>query len=285
MKLSQVIIGFSIALARFLYKEDKKIVTTHYTHESERVPEAFDGYKIVQVSDFHNAYFGRRSKTLLDQVRAADADVIFVTGDVIDRRTPNLKRAVHLLHELTHILPVYYVTGNHEAHYVHFDRLEQAIEMSQVRNISKGSERLYIGDDYIRLIGMEDLWFYGNEEEHALSDFFEADLRQRLNNESDAFTIVLSHRPELLDLYGRYEIDLVFTGHAHGGQIRLPVVKGLYAPHQGVLPKYTEGVHEKDGTHMVVSRGLGNSRFPFRVFNHPEIVVMELKRKQGGMDR
>ncbi|MFC3418920.1 metallophosphoesterase [Salinicoccus hispanicus] len=281
MKISQIALGFSIALARFLYKQDKDITTTYHTHESVRVPEAFDGYKIIQVSDFHNAWFGFRSAKLIREIKKIDGDVIFVTGDVIDRRTPNFKRSMGLVTQLVDILPTYYVTGNHEAHYRKFDKLEQAIDASGMKNISKSNERLNIGHEYIRLIGMEDLWFYGTDGDHQVTADFRQDLEHRLENRSDRFTIVLSHRPELFDMYTRFPIDLVFTGHAHGGQIRLPIVKGLYAPHQGVLPQYTEGVYGKDGTSMVVSRGLGNSRFPFRVFNRPEIVVMELKRTEG----
>lgn len=281
MKFSQIALGFSIALARFLYKQDKDITTTYHTHESARIPEAFDGYKIIQVSDFHNAWFGFRSSRLIRKIKKIDGDVIFVTGDVIDRRTPNFKRSMGLISQLVDILPTYYVTGNHEAHYRKFDKLEQAINASGMKNISRSNECLNFGHDHIRLIGMEDLWFYGMDGDYQAASDFRRDLEHRLENRSDCFTIVLSHRPELFDMYTSFPIDLVFTGHAHGGQIRLPIVKGLYAPHQGVLPKYTEGVHQKDGTSMVVSRGLGNSRFPFRIFNRPEIIVMELKSGEG----
>ena len=110
-------------------------------------------------------------------------------------------------------------------------------------------------------------------------DRFEMSLRERLQDKDDRLTLLMAHRPDQIGLYSRFPIDLVFTGHAHGGQIRLPFVKGLYAPHQGILPKYTEGVHTKNGTSVVISRGLGNSRFPFRVFNHPEIVIVDLERE------
>ncbi|WP_411842707.1 metallophosphoesterase [Salinicoccus sp. HZC-1] len=282
MKYSQFIIGFLIALARFLYKEDKDIVTTQYVHKSERVPYAFDGYKIVHVSDFHNARFGRLSKKLLEKIKEADGDVILITGDIIDRRTPNLKRSVNFINQVVKILPTYYVTGNHEAHYKRFARLEQIIDQSEMKNISEASARLYIGNEYIHLIGMEDLWFYGEEEDHLVTGRFESKLKERLEDKDDRLTLLMSHRPELINLYSKYPIDLVFSGHSHGGQIRLPFVKGLYAPHQGVLPKYTEGIHTKNGTSVVISRGLGNSRFPFRVFNHPEIVIVELKRDVHG---
>ena len=279
MKYSHIILGFLIALARFLYKEDKDIVTTRYVHKSDRVPYAFDGYRIIQVSDFHNARFGRRSRDLLAKIKEADGDVIFVTGDIIDRRTPYLKRSLQFIDQLTEILPAYYVTGNHEAHYKHFEKLERAIGQSDMKNISRTDDRLYIGNEYIHLLGLEDLWFYGEEEDPMIMDRFEMSLRERLQDKDDRLTLLMAHRPDQIDLYSRFPIDLVFTGHAHGGQIRLPFVKGLYAPHQGILPKYTEGVHTKNGTSVVISRGLGNSRFPFRVFNHPEIVIVELERE------
>ena len=279
MKYSHIILGFLIALARFLYKEDKDIVTTRYVHKSDRVPYAFDGYRIVQVSDFHNARFGRRSRKLLEKIKEADGDVIFVTGDIIDRRTPYLKRSIRFIDQLTEILPTYYVTGNHEAHYKHFEKLERAIGQSDMKNISRTDDGLYIGNEYIHLLGLEDLWFYGDEEDPMIMDRFEMSLRERLQDKDDRLTLLMSHRPDQIDLYSRFPIDLVFTGHAHGGQIRLPFVKGLYAPHQGILPKYTEGVHTKNGTSVVISRGLGNSRFPFRVFNHPEIVIVDLERE------
>lgn len=282
MKYSQIILGFLIALSRFLYKEDKDIVTTCYEYKSDRVPYAFDGYRIVHVSDFHNARFGRRSRNLLKKIKEAEGDVIFITGDIIDRRTPYLKRAVNFINQVVKILPTYYVTGNHEAHYKRFDRLEEAIEQSEMKNISRTSDRLYIGNEYIHLLGIDDLWFYGDEDDHMVTDKFEADLKSRLQDKDDRLTLLMSHRPDLIDLYSRFPIDLVFSGHAHGGQIRLPFVKGLYAPHQGILPKYTEGVHKKNDTSVVISRGLGNSRFPFRIFNHPEIVIVELKREVNG---
>lgn len=277
VKLSQVVLGFLIASARFLWTEDKHIVTTNYTYRSKKVPKSFDGYKIVQVSDFHNAYFGRRSKHLLQAVKAADPDVIVITGDIVDRRTPCLKRAAVLVEKITEIGQTFYVTGNHEAHYKHFNKLYDVIGRSDVRNITKYSAELEQHGEKINLAGINDVWFFGDEVNPKTHRNFEQELADKVNKLPHDFTVLLAHRPELLSVYSKYDVDLVFSGHAHGGQIRLPVVKGLYAPHQGVNPKYTEGLHEQDGTTMAVSRGLGNSRFPFRVFNHPEVVTVELR--------
>lgn len=277
IKLSQVILGFIIASARFLWTEDKHIVTTHYTYRSKKVPKSFDGFKIVQVSDFHNAYFGRRSKHLLEAVERAAPDVIVITGDIVDRRTPYLKRAAVLVEKITAIQKTFYVTGNHEAHYKHFNKLYDVIGKSDVRNITKHSAELERNGEKINLAGINDVWFFGDEVNPETYRNFKQELADKVNILPHDFTVLLAHRPELLPVYSKNDVDLVFSGHAHGGQIRLPVVKGLYAPHQGVNPKYTEGMHEQNGTTMVVSRGLGNSRFPFRVFNHPEVVVVELR--------
>ena len=277
IKLSQVILGFIIASARFLWTEDKHIVTTHYTYRSKKVPKSFDGFKIVQVSDFHNAYFGRRSKHLLEAVEVAAPDAIVITGDIVDRRTPYLKRAAVLVEKITAIQKTFYVTGNHEAHYKHFNKLYDVIGKSDVRNITKHSAELERNGEKINLAGINDVWFFGDEVNPETYRNFKQELADKVNILPHDFTVLLAHRPELLPVYSKNDVDLVFSGHAHGGQIRLPVVKGLYAPHQGVNPKYTEGMHEQNGTTMVVSRGLGNSRFPFRVFNHPEVVVVELR--------
>ena len=277
IKLNQVILGFIIASARFLWTEDKHIVTTHYTYRSKKVPKSFDGFKIVQVSDFHNAYFGRRSKHLLEAVEVAAPDAIVITGDIVDRRTPCLKRAAVLVEKITEIQKTFYVTGNHEAHYKHFNKLYDVIGKSDVRNITKHSAELERNGEKINLAGINDVWFFGDEVNPETYRNFKQELADKVNILPHDFTVLLAHRPELLPVYSKNDVDLVFSGHAHGGQIRLPVVKGLYAPHQGVNPKYTEGMHEQNGTTMIVSRGLGNSRFPFRVFNHPEVVVVELR--------
>lgn len=276
----QIMLGFIFASARFLWTEDKHIGTTHYTYRSNKIPKSFDGYKIVQVSDFHNAYFGRRSKHLLWAVAQAEPDVIVITGDIVDRRTPYLKRAAVFIEQITKIQQTYYVTGNHEAHYKHFNKLYEVIGRSDIRNLTKHSAVLERNGEKINLAGINDVWFFGDEENPKTYRSFYNELKNTVNDLPNRMTVLLAHRPELLSMYSDTDADLVFTGHAHGGQIRLPVVKGLYAPHQGVNPKYTQGMHENNGTTMIVSRGLGNSRFPFRVFNHPEVVVVELKTER-----
>ena len=139
----------------------------------------------------------------------------------------------------------------------------------------------------ITLIGLSDPSFArGADMFGDASDMVSTKLKDLMEGES-GYTILLSHRPELFDSYAACNVDLVFSGHAHGGQFRLPLVGGLIAPNQGLFPKYDAGVFLTDNTHMVVSRGLGNSIIPLRFYNRPEIVIAELytnKEGQAGPD-
>ena len=278
MKIFSLFLAYNIAFARFLYQSNKRIVTTRREIASERLPKEFDGFTIAHVSDYHNAFFGIRARKLLKKIKSIDADVIFFTGDLIDRRTPNLRRAKMFIKQLSAIAPVYFVTGNHEINYKGFGKLYDAIGASSFRNISMHDTTLEVNGTHIHLLGMNDVWFYSETESMEMYHNFYSQLKKKVNA-APGFKILLSHRPELIEMYHEQDIDLVFSGHAHGGQFRVPIIKGLYAPHQGVLPKYTEGVYTMGSTQLHVSRGLGNSRFPFRVFNRPEIVVITLKKK------
>lgn len=279
MKKYAIILGFAIALSRFLYKQDKHIQVNEREIISDRIPEAFAGYRIIHVSDFHNAWFGWKARKLLNKIRQADGDTILITGDIIDRRTPNLRRSKYFIRQVADILPTYYVTGNHEAHYRRWFNLKKYITESDMENLSFSSVKLVKDGDSINIAGMPDPWFLGDEEDPDVHLYFERMLQQQVDRLPEGYTILMSHRPELFQIYSKYELDLVLSGHAHGGQVRLPYVGGLYSPHQGVLPKYTQGTHYRNKTTLSISRGLGNSRFPFRVFNRPEIVVITLKKK------
>lgn len=279
MKKYAVILGFVIALGRFLYKQDKNIQVNERDFTSDRIPETFDSYRIIHVSDYHNAWFGWKAKDLLNKIRQADGDIILITGDIIDRRTPNLRRSKFFIRQVAEILPTYYVTGNHEAHYKRWFNLKKYITESDMENLSFSSAKLFKDGESINLAGIPDPWFLGDEEDPDVHLYFERMLQQQVDSLPEGFTILMSHRPELFHIYSKYELDLVLSGHAHGGQIRLPFAGGLYSPHQGVLPKYTQGTHYRNKTTLSISRGLGNSRFPFRVFNRPEIVVITLKKK------
>lgn len=246
-----------------------------YTISSRGLPDAFDGYRIAQVSDLHNAEFGGGNQRLLDMLREAEPDMIAITGDLIDSRKTNIAVALAFAEEAVRIAPCYYVSGNHEARVPEYRELKAGLEAAGVTVLDDARVEIEISGKSITIIGVNDPSFLAD---YLTSDAAVMDRKlSELSSEDASFTILLSHRPELFDTYAAHEMDLVLTGHAHGGQFRLPLIGGLIAPNQGLFPKYDDGLYSEGNTNMIVSRGLGNSIIPFRFNNRPEVVLIELK--------
>ena len=246
-----------------------------YTISSRGLPDAFDGYRIAQVSDLHNAEFGDGNQRLLDMLREAEPDMIAITGDLIDSRKTNIAVALAFAEEAVKIAPCYYVSGNHEARVPEYRELKAGLEAAGVTVLDDARVEIEISGKSITIIGVNDPSFLAD---YLTSDAAVMDRKlSELSSEDASFTILLSHRPELFDTYAAHDMDLVLTGHAHGGQFRLPLIGGLIAPNQGLFPKYDDGLYSEGNTNMIVSRGLGNSIIPFRFNNRPEVVLIELK--------
>lgn len=246
-----------------------------YTISSRGLPDAFDGYRIAQISDLHNAEFGDGNQRLLDMLREAEPDMIAITGDLIDSRKTNIAVALAFAEEAVRIAPCYYVSGNHEARVPEYRELKAGLEAAGVTVLDDARVEIEISGKSITIIGVNDPSFLAD---YLTSDAAVMDRKlSELSSEDASFTILLSHRPELFDTYAAHDMDLVLTGHAHGGQFRLPLIGGLIAPNQGLFPKYDDGLYSEGNTKMIVSRGLGNSIIPFRFNNRPEVVLIELK--------
>lgn len=267
-KLLKLIIFIGVVYL-FLYINNNWLVTTDYVHESEKIPASFDGYRITQVTDLHDATFGENQSRLVKKVRATKPDAIFLTGDLVDSRRYDLENSLQAVRQLVEITDVYYVLGNHEVALNLTDEIYTALNELSVHVLPNDAVQLERNGEHIVIAGVEDP-LMGKEVGQSIDEAL-------YNMDPDAFKVLLSHRPELFETYVEKEIDLVFTGHAHGGQIRLPFIGGLFAPTQGFMPKYTAGIYEQQETEMIVNRGLGNSLFPYRIFNLPEIYVVELK--------
>lgn len=283
MKNKKLLIGLisfliaSIGLITWLIWGNTALMVSEYVISSEKIPEGFNGYKIVQVSDLHNAEFGEENCELLELVRQQEPDIIVITGDLIDSYHTDIDVAIDFCEKAIEIAPIYYVNGNHEARIAGYDDLEKAILECGVIILNNEQTTLTIGEDSITLIGVQDPDFisYGWFDDYS-NDIVDMTIKS-FDFDSDSYTILLSHRPEIFDVYVQNDIDLTFTGHAHGGQIRIPFIGGLYAPNQGFFPEYDAGVYEEDDSIMILSRGLGNSIFPLRVNNRPEVVVAILQ--------
>ena len=248
-----------------------------YNVKSEDIPSEFDNFRIVQISDLHNAEFGENNEKLLLMLKQADADIIAITGDMIDSRNTDVDVAISFAQKAVNIAPVYYVNGNHESRVSgEYEKLKQGLTDAGVTILENSSADITIGDEAITLIGINDPTFRMD----IVDDTMEQNIAHQLVNvipDNDNYKVLLAHRPEYFDVYAG-NVDLVLSGHAHGGQFRIPFIGGLIAPGQGFFPEYYEGSHIKENTEMIVSRGIGNSIIPFRINNKPEIIVAELTK-------
>lgn len=269
-----------ISMICFFNFQNNHLGITALTFENEKIPKEFNNFKILHISDLHNKEFGSSQEKLIDKTLEISPDVIFITGDLIDsRRTSEdeLILALNYIKKALTIAPVYYVSGNHEFRSGFYDEIKEELTRLGVQVLDDSGVTLKKEHAIITLTGLSDISFstdYGNS---YLNRSISRKIYEAKSLSEDNFSILLSHRPELISAYADSNIDLVFSGHAHGGQIRLPIVGGIIAPDQGFFPKYTKGIYEKGVTSMVVSRGLGNSLFPLRIFNTPELVVVTLK--------
>ena len=267
-----------------LYWGDNAIKTDYISISSNKLPEAFEGFKILQISDLHNKEFGKDQAVLLRNIEKAEPDIIVVTGDLIDSRRTNVDKAMDFIRGAVKLAPVYYVTGNHEGLTEEYPELEkQLIQTGAILLKNKLIQIKYKGAA-INLAGINDPLYEmitGNYNEYSEKQILEEQLEGIKEDRAERYTVLLAHRPEFIDTYAQYGIDLVFSGHAHGGQFRLPFIGGLIAPGQGLFPKYTSGKYNKKNTTEIVSRGLGNSIIPLRVFNRPQIIVCTLNNESS----
>ena len=246
-----------------------------YEIVSDRIPKEFDGFRIAQVSDLHNAEFGEGNSKLIQLLSQTEPDIIVLTGDLIDSRQTDIKIALAFARKAMKIAPVYFVSGNHEARVSEYEDLKMGLAEAGVIVLENQKVEITREGESITLMGIDDPSFQENylfgDSEGVAKQAIETLLRV-----SDGYTVLLSHRPELFDLYVETGMDLVFSGHAHGGQFRLPFIGGLVAPNQGFFPKYDAGQFTEENTTMIVSRGVGNSIVPLRFNNRPEIIVVML---------
>ena len=265
-----------VALVIWIAWSNTALELNTYTVSSAKLPESFDGYRIAHVSDLHNTEMGKDNEKLLAMLRDADPDMIAITGDLIDSRSTNVEIALNFIREAVKIAPCYYVTGNHEARVNEYGELKAGMETAGVTVLEDVRTEISMEGETITLIGINDPsyqtdYLFGDSETVMNTKL------EELHSEKDGFTILLSHRPELFDAYTDHGMDLVLSGHAHGGQFRLPFIGGVVAPNQGLFPEYDAGIYTEGNTNMLVSRGVGNSILPFRINNRPEVILIELQ--------
>lgn len=257
-------------LTAYLIYGNKKVVTTRYKVESEKIEGGT--VKILQISDFHNSKLGGQVVRIAKREKP---DYIVITGDIINSGDTDTENAEELVKALVKEAPVYYVPGNHEARMDGYKSFEERLKKEGVTVLNDRSEVL---KNNIVITGLRDPNFLKTIYIES-SELIRWEL-EKIPVNDDAYNILLFHRPEEFEEYLNY--DLVFSGHAHGGQFRIPFAGGLFAPGQGLFPKYDAGEYVSGKTHMIVSRGVGESIIPVRINNNPEVVICEIRGKKRG---
>lgn len=265
-----IILALIAAAAAFLIKDSREdLEISRYEVKSQKLPESFDGFKIVQLSDLHGAEFGEDGMELVEKVKELEPDIIALTGDFVTDEG-DLAAVEKLAARLTELCPVYFVSGNHE--------FGSGLAV-KVRNILERAGVKYLSNEYLTISRGEDgILLGGVEDPLAYADMLSPDeLAQKMNDAApDAFKILLGHRNYWMTEYPELPVDLIFCGHAHGGLIRIPGVGGLIGTDRRLFPDFDAGEYNNGRYTLIVSRGLGNSVPIPRVFNRPEIVCVEL---------
>lgn len=253
------------------YGANNRIGVTKYTYKTDKLSVSFNGFRIVQLSDLHNKIFAENNEGILHEISELKPDIIVITGDSIDASNhTDVSAALLFMEQIAKVAPTYLVHGNHEYNLPKdvLNAFEEKIQEYGIHFLKNETVQIESSTGQtFSLIGLD-----------ALS--LQANILKTLTDEAeDDFQVLLAHEPQYLrDYYAETHIDLVFAGHTHGGQWRIPFThQGLYAPDQGILPKYSDGVYTEGDTTMYLSRGLGNSGFPLRLFDHPEIVCVTLQ--------
>ena len=266
-----------IIAASSIIRQNKKLKVRKTTLKFDKLPQAFDNFKIAQVSDIHCDRVGHSDLSFIKKIKDFNPDIIVITGDVLDSYNNDMDIAYNILSQLAIIAPCYFVSGNHELRLP--EEYEQLINIMKKLNITyMNNSNLLItkNNESINLVGVEDYNFFKNEDNlNHRANFIET-LTELYS--PDHFNILLSHRPEKFPIYADLKYELIFSGHAHGGQWRLPFIGGIFSPSQGFFPKYTNGNYVLEDSTIIVSQGLGNSSFPIRINNRIELVLATLKK-------
>lgn len=245
---------------------------TRYELSYSSLPQAFDGFRIVQLSDLHGAEFGEGNSKLIAAVREENPQLIALTGDFLDEGEAGreLPRLAELVRALSGIAPVYFVSGNHDW---------ASGEIGALASVLAESGAVYLRNEYAEIrSGDSSIVLCGVEDPNGFADMTRPDeLVEKLRGEyPDSFVLLLGHRNYWHERYPGLDIDLALCGHAHGGIVRLPFLGGVLGTNVSLFPRYDAGLFE-GGYDLIVSRGLGNSVPVPRFLNVPEIVSITLR--------
>ena len=275
-----IIITIAMITGFFCYYQNNKISITNLKVKSN----VNKNMRIAQISDLHSKEFGRDNNTLYKVIMDQKPDIIVATGDLIDSNMKRINEIIEFCSRLNKKIPVYYILGNNEMRCSRVSEIVEKLKKNKICVLENEIESIEVKGNKINILGLA-------EKRIDEGELFYSKVNSRYGTENiekifsrlerlDGIKIVLSHYPENFEYveegaYSKYNFDIMFSGHAHGGQFILPGIGGIFAPGQGLFPKYYKGVYGEKNK-LIVSRGLGNSGFPLRLFNRPDLVIVDL---------
>jgi len=278
----EIVIALVVIVALLYYLNNHTFSVKEIKVISSKIPKGFQGYRILHLSDLHNTCYGEGNKKLIHKIMKLNPDVIFYTGDMIDKQSLGKDHFRMLIEGISQKFPSYFVDGNHE------DELSEEEKNEFISLLSSAGIR-YLDNEMISLEKEKDrITLYGlrlprkylrnTYDENGRIGLPKEELVNRFGKLEPGFTMQLAHNPLYFDVYAEYGIDLTFSGHVHGGVVRLPIIGGLLSPDRTFFPKYSKGLYEEEDKKIVVSPGIGGVKL--RVFNRPTLYVVKLLRKE-----
>lgn len=282
-KVSMYIMTVILVLAAMVIYSNTYITTSKYTIQNKKLPQDFDGFKIVQVSDLHSACFGKDNSRLIKAIDDNKPDIVVLTGDMINSKETEFDVFFEFAEKIANKYPTYFIFGNHELilNDKYRDKIVKTIQGYGVTVLDNQMIQLQKGNSEINLYGMWfNLRYYRDITSDTSSEYeFTAEQMEKIFGDckKDKFNLLLTHNPVYFDAYAEWGADLTLAGHLHGGMIRIPFVGGLFSPEKSLFPQYDSGEFNKDDSSMIVSRGIGNGLQGFRFNNCPELDVITLE--------
>ena len=276
----EIIIAIAMLTGVFCYYQNNKIVITNIKLKQK----INNKVRIAQISDLHSKEFGKNNDILYKKIIEQKPDIIVATGDLIDSSMKKLDEIIEFCSSINKDIPMYYILGNNEMRCSRVSEIVEKLKKNKICVLENEIESIEVKGNKINILGLaekridEGELFYSKVNSRYGTENIEKIFRrlERL----DGIKIVLSHYHENFEYveegaYSKYNFDIMFSGHAHGGQFILPGIGGIFAPGQGLFPKYYKGVYGEKNK-LIVSRGWGNSGFPLRLFNRPDLVIVDL---------
>lgn len=265
-----------------LYIDSNMMVVTNINIKNKKIPEGFNGFKILHLSDLHSKSFGEKNIKLINKINELKPNIIVMTGDMVNCNDTNYDNFFNLAKAISEKYKTYYIVGNHEQSMNDEDKqvIFDFLKANKIEILDNEKTIIESSGDTINLYGSWcNLRYYSSKYAEEKYDFTPEVMNKIMENaeiEEDKYNILLAHNPNFIESYAKWGADLTLSGHIHGGMVRLPYLGGVFSPDTVLFPKYTSGLYEVEGKKLIVSRGLGRGVRGFRFFNRPEMVLITL---------